>query len=123
MQPLGVRSGSSTAGITASRKTTQTLRVILAQAALQLTNSQQERCRAVRAGYLSAMTAIMTERQALNSGMQVRICSPFLKAYLICQLGVHALQHRACLQLQPEVASAPWCQASTWQRSAVPAIP
>lgn len=64
----------------------QTLRVILAQAALQLTNSQQEQCRAVRAGYLSAMTAIMTERQALNSVMQVRICSPFLKADLICSL-------------------------------------
>jgi len=39
-------------------------------AALQLTDFQQERCRSVRAGYLSAMAAIMTERQAVNMAMQ-----------------------------------------------------
>lgn len=44
----------------------------LSQLALQLTEAQRQRCRTVRAGYLSAMASIMTERQALNTVMQVR---------------------------------------------------
>ena len=36
-----------------------------------MTAAQRQRCQTVRNSYLSSMSAIMTERQALNAQMQV----------------------------------------------------
>lgn len=45
--------------------------LLCTQAALQMTAAQRQRCQTVRNSYLSSMSAIMTERQALNAQMQV----------------------------------------------------